>query len=169
MFYRGGPERFECPVCHKRFPNKQLLEVNAERGLYKFQFQNINLSPGTYGDCHMHADGLSMLHLPRKFSVTQNTQGKRSANIHFKLFIFNFKLLSKLHMTAHNLSTEMKPPFDCDYCGIEFDDHETMREHKKLHLNRPSYQCLECDYIGNQSQLIKQHMRKHVSVHCARE
>lgn len=56
----------------------------------------------------------------------------------------------------------MDPPFECDYCGIEFDDYNALREHKELHLNHPNHQCLECDFVG-MTKLLKQHMRKHVS------
>lgn len=75
----------------------------------------------------------------------------------------NFLPLFKEHITKHNLSTATTPPFECEYCGIEYDDHDEFKEHKRLHLTRPNCQCLECEYIGKMPKLLKQHMRKHVS------
>lgn len=70
---------------------------------------------------------------------------------------------SQLHMLKHEQSTEKDPPFECDYCGIDFGSYNVLREHKELHLNRPNFQCLECDYVGYLTKLLKQHMRKHAS------
>lgn len=56
----------------------------------------------------------------------------------------------------------MDPPFECDYCGVEFGEYVELREHKTLHSNRVHFQCLKCEYIGKTTKLLKQHMRKHV-------
>lgn len=64
---------------------------------------------------------------------------------------------------AHHV--EPISPLECDYCGIEFDDDDELAVHKPHHLNRPKYQCLECEYCGPAPKDLKQHMRTHVSRH----
>lgn len=66
-------------------------------------------------------------------------------------------------MTRHNQSKGLEPPFQCDYCGIEFDDHGELKEHKMHHLIRSNFQCTQCEYIGRAPNHLKQHMRTHVS------
>lgn len=67
-------------------------------------------------------------------------------------------------MKSHNVSIEMEPPFDCDYCGFEMDSYNALCEHQQLHLNRPEFECVFCDYKPNDKQRLRQHTRKHVSV-----
>lgn len=55
------------------------------------------------------------------------------------------------------------PPFICDYCGTKFDDKKSIIDHKQLHIDRPKFQCLECDRIVSTKQALKTHMSIHVS------
>lgn len=41
-----------------------------------------------------------------------------------------------------------------------------LSEHKMQHQNRPEFQCLECDFMGNTNYQLKRHMRIHVSNSC---
>lgn len=66
-------------------------------------------------------------------------------------------------MSKHNRKNNMEPPFDCEFCGVTFDDHDKLNKHKELHRNLPRYKCFKCDYIGKTTNLLKQHMRSHVS------
>lgn len=54
------------------------------------------------------------------------------------------------------------PPGECDYCGIDFGDAETLADHENLHLNRPMFQCLECERLFPSRNSLKRHMRAHV-------
>lgn len=66
-------------------------------------------------------------------------------------------------MKTHNHLAEMEPPFECDYCGVEFDEFKTLEEHKMRHLNRPDFQCIECDRVLKRRTAFKLHMQTHVS------
>lgn len=66
-------------------------------------------------------------------------------------------------MKKQHESAEMEPPFDCDYCGVEFNDFKTLIEHRELHSNRPEFQCIECDLVLKRKTAYKLHMRTHVS------
>lgn len=69
-----------------------------------------------------------------------------------------------MHMKReHNESTEMEPPFNCDYCGHELPDYGALGEHKQLHLNRPAFECVLCEYKGTKTSNLKAHVRFHVS------
>lgn len=57
----------------------------------------------------------------------------------------------------------MVGPFECDYCGIACDDFDVLKEHKALHLDRPDFQCLECDRILKRKCAFKLHVLIHVS------
>lgn len=63
----------------------------------------------------------------------------------------------------HNESTEMEPPFICEYCGHELADYEALFGHMQLHLNRPAFECVLCDYKGTKKVNFRYHMRVHVS------
>lgn len=64
-------------------------------------------------------------------------------------------------MAKHNLSTEKDPPYECDYCSIEFCDYVALLQHKKLHLNRPNNECVICGVV---KKTLKKHMQGiHVS------
>lgn len=71
-------------------------------------------------------------------------------------------------LRKHHASAEMEPPFECDYCGIECDDYEALKEHKNRHLNRPDFQCIECDRVMVRKNALKLHMTTHVSQYIAR-
>lgn len=66
-------------------------------------------------------------------------------------------------MKTHKHLAEMEPPFECDCCGVEFDEYATLEEHKKRHLNRPDFQCIECDRVLKRRTAFKLHMQTHVS------
>lgn len=71
---------------------------------------------------------------------------------------------TKLHyLRMHMVKHDRKYVFDCEFCGIVFDSHEELAEHKVQHLSLPNYTCLWCDYIGKTTQLLKQHVKTHVS------
>lgn len=61
--------------------------------------------------------------------------------------------------------TELKWLCECNYCGVEFADDETLNEHKKRHLNRPNFQCIECERVFTIKSGLKKHMPRHVSGH----
>lgn len=62
----------------------------------------------------------------------------------------------------HNVSTEMEPPFYCDYCRLEFEDYQALCVHKELHLNRPDFECVICDYKTDKKLNLQAHTRIHV-------
>lgn len=45
---------------------------------------------------------------------------------------------------------------------MDFGDVDTLADHKKLHLNRPDYQCIQCERVVTSKPSLKQHMRIHV-------
>lgn len=63
----------------------------------------------------------------------------------------------------HNESTEMEPPFICDYCDHELVDYGALCEHKQLHLNRPEFECVLCEYKSIKQINLRAHVRGHVS------
>lgn len=69
--------------------------------------------------------------------------------------VFSLFPLFQKHMKGHNVPTEMEPPFDCDYCGFELPDYEALCEHRKLHLNRPDFECVLCHYKNTKKNEFK--------------
>lgn len=57
----------------------------------------------------------------------------------------------------------LSSPLECGLCGIEEDTPDELDEHISLHSNRLEYQCVECEYVGSATKLLRQHMRSHVS------
>lgn len=107
-----------------------------------------------------------MPNLSEKFLTSENFEGTHSI-VGPIAFFYKFFFLSipdmKRHMRTHELTAEMAAPFDCDYCGVEFDSFDGLKAHKKLHLNRPDFQCIECDRILKRKWGFKTHMLIHVS------
>lgn len=68
------------------------------------------------------------------------------------------------HMRHVHNSENKPPPGECVHCGMDFGDAETMVEHKRLHLNRPDFQCIQCDRVLTRKQTLKIHMRTHVRI-----
>lgn len=68
----------------------------------------------------------------------------------------------KMHRGHHGPLSEKEPPFICDYCGIELGDYQTYVDHRQLHINRPKFQCLECDRILSNRAVLRIHMSMHV-------
>lgn len=66
-------------------------------------------------------------------------------------------------MITHGQLSGMVPPFDCDYCGNVFDDYKAFTNHRQLHLDLPKFQCLECERVVKRKQVLRIHMRVHVS------
>lgn len=46
---------------------------------------------------------------------------------------------------------------------MEFEDDVPFSRHKEQHLNRPNFNCTECDYVTPTRSTLKTHMRIHVS------
>lgn len=65
-------------------------------------------------------------------------------------------------MKQHGPLPEMGPPYDCDYCAIEFSEFKTFIDHRQLHLDRPEFQCLECNRVLAKRDILKRHMTIHV-------
>lgn len=45
---------------------------------------------------------------------------------------------------------------------MDFGDAETLTDHKKMHLNRPDFQCIQCERVVSSRKSLKEHMRIHV-------
>lgn len=76
-------------------------------------------------------------------------------------------LCMKRHMEAKH-KDHLEHESKCSYCGVIFDDDETLAEHSKRHVNRPDFQCVECGFIYKTKCNLRDHMKR-VHVSCAAE
>ncbi|XP_055638208.1 gastrula zinc finger protein XlCGF26.1-like [Toxorhynchites rutilus septentrionalis] len=138
---------FECPVCFKRFFNKNALRQHQKRK-YKKSIQQCSI-------CGLRLPGPTALATHERMHRDEKP---------YPCQICDKAFASGALLKAHSVVHSTDKPFVCSVCGAGFQRKATLKNHELLHSGQLPFQCDLCPKAFRVKPRLELHMRSHTGV-----